>query len=355
MVWPMRYWLGLFVLGLVFGCGREKLGSGAINVLSAGVINDPSNKSLRFDLLKFGLEQFCGEMQRRGLALKMRDGDPNLGRFAATSCQSQVIDEPNRQTILIRFAGRGFAWTNVTQRVGFECQGLVEYAPDFRMDGDAMYIYFRPRNIDATSFRTLLVESVVASAGIGLTGMRPDDLGKSVVDAQLKRGFTVIRYSDRGESELGLGIVPLGQHPFRPFQIQQTERITLDNDRTEVHSGQQDYIGGVNVEQDDQALYITATVDGAPAVDLLLVPKAVGDSLLGTYTSVSGPAMPQTAPFAAVVQAGQTLQQYVPLPRGTYTLLLDHSAQVGQVAPPQVGLDDRAARLDYLIQLGARP
>lgn len=351
----MRYGVWLCVIGLVFGCGREKLGSGAISVLSSGVINDPSNKSLRFDLLKFGLEQFCSEMQRRGLPLKMRDGDPNIGRFSATSCQSQVIDETNRQTILIRFAGRGFAWTNVTQRVGFETQGLIEYSPDFRMQGDAMYIYFRPRNVDATSFKTLLVESVVATAGIGLTGMRPDDLGKGVVDAQLKRGFTVIRYSDRGETELGMGIVPLGQHPFRPFQIQQTERVTLDNDRTEVHAGQQDYIGGINVDEDDQALYITATVDGAPAVDLLLVPKAQGDALLNTYTSVSGPAVPPNAPFAAVVQAGQTLQQYVPLPRGTYTLLLDHSHALGQVAPPQVGLDDRAARLDYLVQVGSRP
>jgi hypothetical protein len=351
----MRYGALLCIIGLVFGCGREKLGSGAISVLSSGVINNPSNKSLRFDLLKFGLEQFCSEMQRRGLPLKMRDGDPNIGRFSATSCQSQVIDESNRQTILIRFAGRGFAWTNVTQRVGFESQGLIEYSPDFRMQGDAMYIYFRPRNVDATSFKTLLVESVVATAGIGLTGIRPDDLGKSVVDAQLKRGFTVIRYSDRGETELGMGIVPLGQHPFRPFQIRQSERVTLDNDRTEVHSGQQDYIGGINVDDDDQALYITATVDGAPAVDLLLVPKSQGDALLNTYTSVSGPAVPPNAPFAAVVQAGQTLQQYVPLPRGTYTLLLDHSHALGQVSPPQVGLDDRAARLDYLVQVGSRP
>ena len=85
------------------------------------------------------------------------------------------------------------------------------------------------------------------------------------------------------------------------------------------------------------------------------MPKAQGDALLQTYTSVSGPAVPPTAPFAAVVRAGQTLQQYVPLPRGTYTLLLDHSAALGQVAPPLVGLDDRAARLDYLIQVGSRP
>ena len=152
-----------------------------------------------------------------------------------------------------------------------------------------------------------------------------------------------------------MGVVPLGQHPFRPFQIKQSERVTLDNDRTEVHAGQQDYIGGITVEEDNRALYITATVDGAPTVDLLLVPKSQADVLLATYTSVSGPAVPSSAPFSAVVQSGQTLQQYVPVPKGTYALIIDHSAAVGQVAPPQVAFDDRAARLDYLIQVGRRP
>src|SRR5690606_25415083 len=165
-VTSMKYWTALLSLCFVCSCAQERMGSRAIGVLSSGVINDPSNKSLRFDLLKFGLEQFCREMQRRGLALKMRDGDPNIGRFAATSCQSQILDEPNRQSILVRYAGRGFGWTNVTQRVGFESQGLVEYAPDFQMHGEAMYIYFRPRNVDATRFQTLLVESFVARTGI---------------------------------------------------------------------------------------------------------------------------------------------------------------------------------------------
>jgi hypothetical protein len=56
---------GLFLL--LAGCGnQESLGVSALSVVSAGVVNDPANKSLRFDLLKFGLERFCIEMQRRG-------------------------------------------------------------------------------------------------------------------------------------------------------------------------------------------------------------------------------------------------------------------------------------------------
>lgn len=348
----MAVWYALVFALVLAGCGKERFGSGAIGILSEGVINDPSNKSLRFDLLKFGLEQFCQEMQRRGLALKMRDGDPNIGRFSATSCQSQILDEPSRQTILIRYSGKGFAWTNLTQRIGFESQGLIEYAPDFRVHGDAMYIYFRPRNVEAATFRTTLVESEVARTGITLTGMRPDDIGKQILDAQLKRGFTVVRYSAKGETEVGMGLVPLGQHPFRPYQVQQSARVTLDNDRTEVHAGQQDFIGGIVVSEDEQALFITATVEGAQAVDLLLLPQPYAQTLLNTYTTSQGPTAPTSAPYAAVVQAGQTLQQYIPLPKGTYTLMLDHSAAVGSVAPPLVALDDRAARLDYLIQVG---
>jgi hypothetical protein len=352
-VWYTSVWYSVVLVVLLAGCGRERFGSGAIGILSEGVINDPSNKSLRFDLLKFGLEQFCLEMQRRGLALKMRDGDPNIGRFGATSCQSQILDEPNRQTILIRYSGKGFGWTNLTQRIGFESQGLIEYAPDFRMQGDAMYIYFRPRNVEAATFRTTLVESDVARTGMTLTGVQPDEIGKQILDAQLRRGFTVVRYSERGESEIGMGLIPLGQHPFRPFQIRQTERITLDNDRTEVHAGQQDFIGGIVVDEDEQALFITATVDGAAAVDLLLLPQAQAATLLSNYTTVRGPTTPSSAPYAAVVQAGQTLQQYIPLPKGTYSLLVDHSTAVGSVAPPVIALDDRAARLDYLIQVGS--
>src|SRR5690606_14585381 len=119
---------------------------------------------------------------------------------------------------------------------------------------------------------TLLVESVVTNASMGLTGIRPNNVSKGIINAQLKRGFTVIRYSKRSETELGMSIVPLGQHPFRPFQIQQSERITLNNDRTKVHSEQQNYVSSINVNENDQALYITATVDSAPTIDLLLVP-----------------------------------------------------------------------------------
>jgi signal transduction histidine kinase len=69
------------------------MGDGSLRVLGAGVVNDPANKSLRFDMLKFGLDRFCEEMKQAGAALKLTDQEPVLGRFFAESCSSQIIDD----------------------------------------------------------------------------------------------------------------------------------------------------------------------------------------------------------------------------------------------------------------------
>src|SRR5690349_2180075 len=97
--------LAVGLVGLsVTGCpSREKMGIGAMGILGPGVINDPKNKSLRFDLLKFGLDQFCKEMKERGAPLKLRDGEPVLGRFFAETCSSQVIDEENRKSFIVQY------------------------------------------------------------------------------------------------------------------------------------------------------------------------------------------------------------------------------------------------------------
>jgi hypothetical protein len=357
MLKAMLRWLFLSVLaGLLHACvSQESLGVGSMGVLSQGVINDPENKTLRFDLLQFGLAEFCREMQRTGVPLKMRDGDPSMGRFFAISCQSQIIGEQGRHSIVVRYSGTGYAWTNVTSRVGFETQGLVEYSPDFQLNNGALYIYFRPRNVDSTSFHTTLVESSVAAAGIALTGAQPDAMGRDLVTGQLRRGFTVIRVGSEGVMDFGMGIVPVGHRPFRPFQITASDKRTLDNDRSEIHAGQQDFVAGLLVSEDNQALYITATLDGAPAVDLVLVPENQVRSLLLSYVRTAGPVSMASAPFGAVLQAGAPLKQYVPVPPGNYALVFDHSSGLGSVTPPAVALDERAARIDYLVQVGDRP
>jgi hypothetical protein len=326
-------------------------------VLGPGVINNPKNKSLRFDILKFGLERFCFEMTRRGAPLKLSDDQPVAGRFFAQSCNQTVVDNEQRKSVIVQYTGRGYGWTNITGRIGFTTAGLVEYAPDFQLDDkDAMYIYFRPRKVDSASFQTLMVESAVARGGMAMLNVNPDQIGRQLVDGQLKRGFTVIRYDENGETDFGLGYIPKGQKPFKPFVVNSEDKITLADDRTEVHTGQMDFIGGFEVPDDDKALYLTASVDGAPAVDAFLVPKSIGDTMIENYVRQAGPTPLTAQPILdEAIAAGQLWKRYVPARKGIYYLVVDHSAQVGRTAPPaQVG-DDRAAKVDYVVQLGDRP
>jgi hypothetical protein len=349
-----------WVLSLSFvlsGCGsRESMGDGSLRVLGAGVVNDPANKSLRFDMLKFGLDRFCEEMLKTGVALKLSDREPVLGRFFAESCQSQVIDEEARKSFVIQYTGKGYAWTNVTGKLGFTSRGLVEYAPDFQLSDGALYVYFRPKSVDAAAFQLMTVDSQLAQAGIAAAAgqLSPDEVGKHVLDSQLARGFTVIRYGNDGRTDFGPGFVPKGEKPYKPFDITTAKRV-LVNERTEVHLQGQDYIGPLQVTDDDSALFVNLELDGADSVDYQIVPKAVGDSMLDRYVRTPGPCPQLAAPaFDSAAARGARAVQPVPLPVGQYYLVFDNSGALGRSQPPAAAAGDAAARVDYALLLGPR-
>ncbi len=349
-----RRWLYLLLVCLVIqpSCAsREAVGRGSLAVLGAGVVNNPQNKSLRFDILKFGLERFCEEMLGRGAPLRMSNQEPVAGRFFAESCDSQIIDDETRKSFVLQYSGKGYGWTNVTGRIGFRTRGLVEFAPDFRLHDGALYVYFRPRNITATQFETLSVGSALAQAGIALTGVDPNETGKQIVEGQLRQGFTVIRYSNAGETDFGLGLIPPGQRPFRPFTVGESENSELGNDRTELQPGQQDFISGFSVRSKGQALFLTFSVDGAPAVDAFIVPKGLGDLMVEQYIRGSTPAALTAPPLIdEVLTAGAPVKRFIPAPPGEYYLVLDHSQSIGRTTP-----SSGAARVDYLVQVGDAP
>jgi hypothetical protein len=321
-------------------------------VLGSGVVNDPANRSLRFDMLKFGLDQFCEEMLKGGAPLKLADDQPVTGRFFAASCQTQILDEETRKSFIVQFQGKGYVWGNPVGRVGFTAAGLVEYATDFQRHEGALYVYFRPRLVDSTAFQPVMVESSAAEAALAAVGVNPAELGKRVVEGQLRRGFTVIRYSDRGETDFGMGVIELGERPLHPYQVMTEDKHVLFNERTELRPGQQDYVGAFAVEDDDQALYVTLSVDGAPAVDALVVPQAVGDTLVDAYIRTPG-AQPLSGNtlLDEVVQPGALAKRYVAVPPGRYYLLLDHSDRAGRSAPSSAS----AAKVDYLVLTGDVP
>jgi hypothetical protein len=337
-------------------CSQESIGTSALTVLSKGVVNDPRNKSLRFDILEYGLDRFCQEMTRQGAPLKLEDDSPVLGRFFAVGCNSKVVDDEVRKSFVVQFDGKGYAWTNVSQRMGFTSAGLIEYAPDFQLHDEAMYVYFRPKNIDAIDFATVLVESRIATAGATMLGVDFDAMGRNIVRGQLQRGFTVTRYDESGETDFGLGYVPVGQRPFRPFKVKSTGRVTLANDRTEVHTGQHDFVGAFVVEDDDQALYLTMTLDGAPGIDVLVVQKGAGDLTIDRYLRNPGPGALTSPPLLdETLVSGVEYRRYLDVKPGSYYLVLDHSTTMGRTAPPGVAGDDRAAKVDYIVQLGDSP
>lgn len=320
-----------------------------MSVLGAGVVNDPSNKSLRFDLLKFGLDSFCEEMLKGGTPLKFSDDQPVVGRFFAAGCQTQILDEENRKSFIVQYRGKGYAYANPIGRVGFEAAGLIEYAPDFQLHEGALYVYFRPRLVDTSSFKALMVESTVAETAMGAVGVNPESLGKRIVDSQLRRGFTVVRLSSSGETEFGMGIIPTGERPFHPFQVQTADKRVLVNERTEVHASQQDFVGTFAIEGSGQALYLTLSVDGAPSVNAAIVPEALGIPLIDSYVKERGPRPIQGAVLDEAVPAGQPYRRFVPLPEGRYYLVLDHSRGL------QPGASHRAAKVDYLLMAGDAP
>lgn len=351
----------LVVLSLLCGClsscaKSDTLGTKSMTFVGRGIVNDPKNRSLRFDLLKFGLESFCTEMRKRGVALKLSDEHPVMGRFFAKECQSEVVDDEQRKSLLLRFTGDGYAWTNMTGRLGFSVIALVEYATDFQMDSDqSLYVYFQPKNIQATSYTTKLVESAQARGAMAVAKLDPDRMGRQILSAQLERGFTVIRRDARGETDYGLGVIPVGTSPFVPFQIVSSKQ-TLANDRTELHSGQQDYVGGFEVTSKDQALTLTASIDGAPSVDVLLISANAGQQMLDRYVTQPGPvAWTEPPRLDETIAFGSQWQRTIAVPPGMYLLLLDHSQAVGRASPPLAGGDDRAVKIDYAVQLGDAP
>jgi hypothetical protein len=331
---------------------QEQLGGSAVGIVGQGVVNNPSNKSLRFDILRFGLGRFCEEMMERGAPLKLHDDQPVMGRFFAEGCQSQVFDDNRRNTLVVQFSGRGYAWTNLTGRIGFRTRGLVELAPDFRLHDGAMYVYFRAQKVDASDFELLLTEATASTNTARAAGIDANRIGRSIVDGQLRRGFTVIRYDEDGHTDFDLGLVPPGDRPFRPYTVISSPRATVTNGRTEVYREQQDFIGRLKVKDGDQALTLTMKLDGAPAVDVaLLNARNVGPMLDRYLTSPGAVQLAAHPAFAGQLVAGAPLKVEVPLPEGEYFLVIDNSSAVGMTAPAS----SSAAKVDYLVQLGDAP
>ncbi len=278
-----------------------------------------------------------------------------IGRFYPNQCNANEGDLLN-----VQFAGYGYAWTNVTKKITFTGAGAAAYRYDFQVtEGDAcdIYSYFRPARVDNASFQQHRIESQMVSVFSGLSSFG-NDFGRQTVSKKLQEGFTVIaRDGNETQIDFALGIVPLGKRPFHPYQVDSSDgKVTYENDRTEVHQNQRDFVGPIEVPDDGKALTLTLNVDGAPGVDVIVVPTSIGQAWRDQYIQQIGTAGPPSpGRVDEPVAQGVIWRRTVPLPKGAYYVVIDNTTTAGRTSLPANPNDDRAAAVSYGIELGDAP
>jgi hypothetical protein len=342
-------------LSLCLALLGAKCGQGTLGVMP-GVVNDPANLPLRKAILSYATSTLCNEMQKRSVPLRLRDEDPVIGRFYPSSCAAQELANGN---LFVQFGGSGVVWTNLTKRMSFDASAAVEYDHDFLMDGSTMYVYFRQRSTTAASFTTRLIEQPAALSvgGVSLAqgGAFTSALGGQLLKTELARGFTVVREDD-GAVQFGLGVVEKGKRPRAPYERRDNGKLLLANERTEVHQNQRDYIGPLEVPGSGEALTLTLALEGAPGVDVMLVPRVLGEQWLQPYTTQAAPTAPPWPPLLdEPVYSGVPWRRTVALPKGQYYLIIDNTAAAGRTQPTTYALDDRAALVSYAVEVGEAP
>jgi hypothetical protein len=318
-----------------------------------GPINDPSNYSLRRSILARGLSEFCHQMTTRNAPLRLLEGAPVAGRFYPQHCTQKELQNGD---LYIEFDGFGYAYTPLSKKVTFTMSGAVDYDQDFRIhDNCDIYAYFRTRGVRGSNFQTHVIEQPVANFLNSLTPMG-DNFGRQLLSGKLNEGFTVIR-EKRQNVDVGLGTIPLGQRPVHPFDVHGSSRLVYENLRVEVDQEERDFVGPIEVTESGRALYVQATMQGVPAIDLMVMKKEDADVSLGLYYNYGG-AGPLDANVlqASVVPAEQPFTQVISVPKGTYYIVLDNTGTAGSVGPPNLGLlGNAAATVDYVVEIGDAP
>ncbi|MGH7440785.1 MAG: hypothetical protein ACRENE_34270 [Polyangiaceae bacterium] len=354
----MRLWFSLTWLVLCCAASSAPALSCSPNAVCklGGPINDPSNRTLRRNIMSYGLGQFCTQMTTRNAPLTLAPDPSVVGRFFPQHCTQQIMDNGD---LWVHFDGFGYAYTSLSRKVTFTSAATITYNQDFKCADDAsIYAYFDTRSATAPEFQMGLIEQPMANLVQGWIKPFADSFGQQMVQSQIGQGFTVIQ-DPSGTTDFTVGHLPLGQRPFHPYDMHGSSRVTYENQRTAVHAGERDFIGPIDIEGSGRALYLQMRVDGAPAVDVMLATKQEGDASLQLYTQY-----PQAGPLAYpprisdVVQTGQNYQRALPLAPGMYYVIVDNTTSAGQAQPPPplfgvVG--DTPAVVSYVIEIGDAP
>jgi hypothetical protein len=318
-----------------------------------GILNN--NPELRWKLFAFfGASKICPEMLKRGVALRLQERSPAIGRFFPMQC-SHTVDN-SRQVVTVSIAGTGYGYMMPAKRVGFSLTASVEYRPDFVIAGDDLYLWAKlNRIVDGPRFQLGYVENPIVdvAANVPPFGSIANFLGNQVVANAMTQGFTVIHNDDKGD-DFTLGLIYPPQRPHHPFQVSATDRFTFANETINVQGNQRDYLGPFEVTSAGQALYLTMTLTGSP-VDVMVVDKATGDVWRDMYQT-GKPLGPPLGPVVAsgVLNPGPVDNRRYQLSPGLYYVVVDNTAAAGLVSP--VGslfnpLNGTMAEVSYVAQL----
>jgi hypothetical protein len=352
----MRAWLAAVLLSSaiapIVACSPN-----SVCKLMAG-INDPSNRTMRRNIMSFGLGQFCKQLTSHNAPLKLTPDANVIGRFYPQHCTQQTLDNGD---LWVQFDGMGYAYTNMSRKVSFTSGATIQYNDDFKCAEDnSIYAYFDTRTVSPPQFNVQQIEQPIANLMQNFIGPFANTFGTQMVSGQLGQGFTVIQ-GDDNSTDFAVGHLPVGQKPPHPFDAHGSNRIMVESLRTEVWPGERDFIGPIEVQDSGRALYLLLQLDGQQSVNVMLFPKAVGDQALQLYVNYGPvgplPAMPQ---FSDVLQYGVQYQRAVPVPPGMYYVVIDDTttAPGGQPAPTAAlpfGVGAQAAVVSYAIQIGDAP
>jgi hypothetical protein len=330
----------------------------SVSVGGCKCLRGPVNASpgLRWWLFSnYGASKVCPEMLKQGMALRMQDRGPAVGRYFPTTC-NVVVDDAS-QTMTVNFSGTGYAYTPVTRRVGFQATAAVQYRPDFYMGDKDIYVWAKVnRIVSGPKFQLGYVENPLA-AGAAATplGTIANLFGNQIVAGEVTRGFTVLQNWDNDSKTFALGIIQPPARPHTPYNVSEDEVFTFVNETVEVQYNERDFMGPFEVVDGDQQLQVRMFLQG-PAIDVLVVNRQLGDVWRDSYQR-GVPHGPPPGPVlgGGPLQPNRELRAAYRVPPGQYYIVLDHTAGAGTVNPPlNLPLNPLApaARVSVAVQLG---
>ena len=293
-----------------------------------------------------GLDAFCKKMLRRSAPLRVASDAPATGRFFARSCKQRTLSNGDLD---VEFAGEGYAFSAVTQKLVFESQNAVDYDQDFRASSTAQGCgirgLFKPRQVAYANFRVRGVESNTVDMLFGNSLVQA--FGQQLLSSKVREGFTVLRDGNGGE-QVSFGLSATAQR--EEFALGAND-ARYESSRVDLHGEQRDFIGPIDLSAASD-LRFRARVDGGVSVEAFLYQEALAVPALQAYLNNPHAVAIAAAPMRVISLApAQVVDTRIRLSPGSYYVVLDNTSTAGLVSPPRATMHDPVATVSYAVDI----